>query len=289
MKNTLNWIKTHKFLTAVITMIVFAFPLLAVHCLFKWYSGIPWFEAEWGAGDVLGYIAGFEALLGTVVLGVVTIYQAQKAEETNKRLAKENNYLQKVSIQQMLPLVKISELTINNTIETSNLRNETSATVMVGTLETRDKREIHLYTCLPLQGLEERYHKRVDIVFENISGSPISCIAVDKIEFPGFKYKENFVDGSSCCGVEYAKYINWLTLPGDKISVIVDIYFDNRLFRDFWEFFEMTSIGCFDMCLYLTNRSLSGIEYKEKIYIKRHVGFKEQVMYKAYEEEVENA
>lgn len=283
------WMKTHKFIVTSITVFVFILPLVVVHCLFKWNSGVFWIEAEWSAGDVLGYIAGFEALLGTVVLGVVTIYQTQKAEETNKRLAKENNYLQKVSIQQMLPLVKIAEITVNNTIETSYIKNGTSATVTVGTSETHDKREIHLYTCLPLQGAKEGYHKRVDLVFENISNSPISCIAVDKIEFSGFNFKGSVVDISSCCGVEHAKYINWLILPGDKISVIVDIYFDNHLFRDFWEFFELTSIGSFDMCLYLTNRSLSGIEYKEKIFIQHYVGFKEQVMYKAYEEETENA
>ena len=63
MKKILNWIKTHKTLVAIITVLVFALPLVVVHVLFKWYSGIWWLEAEWLAGDVLGYIAGFEALL----------------------------------------------------------------------------------------------------------------------------------------------------------------------------------------------------------------------------------
>ena len=106
----------------------------------------------------------------------------------------------------MLPLVKISELTINNTIATSFLQNSNPSTVMVGSVETHDKREIHLCTCLPLQGGEEKFHKQIDLVLENISTSPISCIAVDKIEFSGFKYKENVVGISSCYGVEHAKY-----------------------------------------------------------------------------------
>ena len=99
MKKILNWIKTHKILVAIITILVFALPLVVVHFLFKWHSGIPWLEAEWLAGDVLGYIAGFEALLGTVVLGFVTVYQSDKANEENERLNKENNFLQKISIQ----------------------------------------------------------------------------------------------------------------------------------------------------------------------------------------------
>lgn len=94
MKKILNWIKTHKTLVAIITVLVFALPLVVVHFLFKWHSGIPWLEAEWLAGDVLGYIAGFEALLGTVVLGSVTIYQSTPRSDRvdNHRQSKQRSY-----------------------------------------------------------------------------------------------------------------------------------------------------------------------------------------------------
>ena len=52
MKEILNWIKTHKLLVAIITVLVFVLPLLVVHILFKWYSGIWWIEAEWLASAV---------------------------------------------------------------------------------------------------------------------------------------------------------------------------------------------------------------------------------------------
>ena len=86
-------------------------------------------------------------------------------------------------------------------------------------------------------------------------------------------------------GRENAKHISWLLLPADSLELTVEIFFDNNLYKKFWEFEDTTSIGSFDMCLYITNQSLSGIEYKEKIYINKAVGFKERVMYKAYEEE----
>ena len=73
------------------------------------------------------------------------------------------------------------------------------------------------------------------------------------------------------------------------MPVVADIYFDNSLFKDFWEFDDFDSIGCFDMCLHIMNTSMSGIEYREKIYIEKCVGFKEYVVYKTYEEEIENA
>ena len=92
MKKIWKWIANHKVLTAIIC---FALPLVFVHVLYKSYLGISWLITDWGSGDILAYIAGFEALLGTVFLGLVSLEQNRKAEEANERLNKENNYLQK--------------------------------------------------------------------------------------------------------------------------------------------------------------------------------------------------
>ena len=289
MVEILEWIKKHKLLTFGLCVLTFFLPLIVVHMLFKTPAINNWFVATWNTGELLAYIAGFETLLGTVVLGVVTIYQTQKAEEANKRLAKENNYLQRISIQQMLPLVKIVDITVSKTIPTSYRRFGEPSTVTVASVGTHNKRETHLRICMPLQGTDSGYHKQVNFTIENISQSPISRIAIEKVEFSGFKYKGNVVEISSCIGIKEAKYINRLILPGDALPVVADIYFDNSLFKDFWEFDNFDSIGCFDMCLYIMNTSMSGIEYREKIYIEKCVGFKEYVVYKTYAEETEYA
>lgn len=291
MKKILNWIKTHKTLVAIITVLVFALPLVVVHFLFKWHSGIPWLEAEWLAGDVLGYIAGFEALLGTVVLGFVTVYQSDKANEANERLNKENNFLQKISIQKSLPLVRVISTEVQNAgITTKKYSKDKSTTVEVADMVTAQKREIHLRTYLPLLGNQiDRYHKIVKLTMENISDSAISQISVDCIEFDGFKFKTDVVPLVRCLGHENAKYISWLLLPGESLTIIVDVFFDNPLYKNFWEYEDSTSIGNFDMCLHITNKSLSGIECKEKIYINKAIGFTERVMYKANEEDMDNA
>lgn len=65
-------IKKHPILAVCIC---FFLPLLIVHLIFKWHSGISFFEAEWTAGDIITYIAGFEAFIGTVFLGTVAIKQ----------------------------------------------------------------------------------------------------------------------------------------------------------------------------------------------------------------------
>ena len=90
MRKILERIKKHKKMTFGLCIFVFLFPLVAVHVLFKINAINNWFAATWSAGELLAYIAGFEAFLGTVVLGAITVYQSDKANEANERLSKEN-------------------------------------------------------------------------------------------------------------------------------------------------------------------------------------------------------
>ena len=289
MRKILEWIKKRKLLTFGLCVLTFSLPLIVVHMLFKTPAINNWFTATWSAGELLAYVAGFETLLGTVVLVAITVYQSDKANEANERLSKENNYLQKISIQQMLPLLKVADITVHKAREVKHQKAWQSNSIQVSDHGTQEKREPHIevYPHLLNNGLG--YHKKVELTLENISAGPISQISIDQIEFSGFKYKDDYVNMASCIGIEQAKYISWLILPGDQLKVIIDIYFDNELYKDFWEFDDFTSIGCFDICLYVTNKSLSGIEYKEKIYIEKCVGFKERIMYKAYEGDTNNA
>ncbi|MBR5156311.1 MAG: hypothetical protein IKW59_00910 [Clostridia bacterium] len=77
----INWIFTHKVKTITLTLLLFLVPICIVHFLFKWNSNIWWIEAEWGAGDIISYIAGFEAFIGTVFLSFLALWQNQKHKE----------------------------------------------------------------------------------------------------------------------------------------------------------------------------------------------------------------
>lgn len=70
---------------------IIAIPMV-VNILFKFSSAFP---AEWSAGDALSYVSGLQALLGTIILGIITVEQGQDAQEVNRRLSEENNRLQK--------------------------------------------------------------------------------------------------------------------------------------------------------------------------------------------------
>lgn len=78
METIISWLKKHKLLFGLIVILLFATPLIIVHILFKFSFGISWLNAEWSAGDVLSYVAGFEAFIGTVALGALALWQNQQ-------------------------------------------------------------------------------------------------------------------------------------------------------------------------------------------------------------------
>lgn len=93
-----NWLKKHKILVCVLSFIIILGVPLAIHILFKINSGIPFFEAEWTAGDALGYYGSILSFIGTVILGVLALYQnriikeeSDKREELMERQERERN------------------------------------------------------------------------------------------------------------------------------------------------------------------------------------------------------
>lgn len=130
----------------------------------------------------------------------------------------------------------------------------------------------------------QQYRKTVNLTLENISSTPISQIAVDYVGFCGFNYKNQHVDKTVCKGISGHNTISWMILPSESIDVCVDILYDDERFTNFWEFRNSDMIGSFDVCLFLTNKSISGVEYREKIFLDKAADLKDHIMYKAYEE-----
>lgn len=81
-----NWLKKHKILVCILSFIIILGVPLAIHILFKINSGISFFEAEWTAGEALGYYGSILSFIGTVVLGILALYQNRIIkEESDKR------------------------------------------------------------------------------------------------------------------------------------------------------------------------------------------------------------
>lgn len=68
------WIKKHPIKSIILSTLIFVIPLLVVNFLFKIPAINSWFIPEWEASSVLEYIAGFEAFLGTLLLGIISVH-----------------------------------------------------------------------------------------------------------------------------------------------------------------------------------------------------------------------
>lgn len=81
MKKILQWIEHHIIISIIIAFLA---PLIIVHFLFKIQASAEFLAAEWSAGDLIGYIAGFEAFLGATFLGVIAYQQNETQNKEQK-------------------------------------------------------------------------------------------------------------------------------------------------------------------------------------------------------------
>ncbi|MBR5826120.1 MAG: hypothetical protein IKY78_03440 [Clostridia bacterium] len=86
-----EWIKKHKALFIIICVMIFIALIgvpFAINLLFKVDTKINVFQAEWSAGDALGYYGAVLSFLGTVILGALALYQNHIIkEEADKKAA----------------------------------------------------------------------------------------------------------------------------------------------------------------------------------------------------------
>ena len=86
MEKIIKRIQEHKKITLFLIGMCILAPIVIIHFLFKICSNCYWIEAEWEAGDVLGYFGDILSFLGTIVLGYIAISQTEKANKMNKEL-----------------------------------------------------------------------------------------------------------------------------------------------------------------------------------------------------------
>lgn len=84
----LAWITKHIWQTILIGLGLFFVPLIFVHIAYRIPAISPWFATTWFPGDLISYIAGFLAFLGSLGLGALALYQNEKANKLSDRIQK---------------------------------------------------------------------------------------------------------------------------------------------------------------------------------------------------------
>ena len=114
MSKILDWIKKHVWQTILIVLGLFFLPLSLVHIAYRITAVSPWFASICGAGELITYIAGFEAFIGTVFLGIVAVRQNDKANELNELMLKREEKRDFYERQPLIDHTNLSSTTISN-------------------------------------------------------------------------------------------------------------------------------------------------------------------------------
>lgn len=86
MKKILEWISGHKkWVVSFIALIAFL-PIIVIHFLFKLRTNLYWLQAGWGPEELLGYCGSLLSFLGTISLGIIAVYQTEKANALSNKL-----------------------------------------------------------------------------------------------------------------------------------------------------------------------------------------------------------
>ena len=275
------WIKKHPFRATILSALIFFAPLLIVNFLFKTPAINSWFIPEWEASSVLEYIAGFEAFLGTLLLGIITVHQNSVSQKATEQLASENNALQKISIQRLLPSLKIAGVTVHRTEDDPHLIKDWEGLFCrepIAIVEAHEKDQIKFTVYVKLGNFSStcKMHKKsIQLNLENISESVINQIVLEKIEFPEYKEKDKTYPKAI---LESTETVFTLLVPHECVQLTFEIYFSDDVYKTHWEN-SSHHLGYFCMNLTLKSSSMSGIENLESIYVGKQSDAKERTIY----------
>jgi len=153
MKKIVDWINSHKIITICIALALFVVQPIAVHWMFKTKAATPFWEKTWDAGDLLGYVAGFEAFIGTVFLGVVAARQNDRANDISERLLNHEEERAKLDRKPLVYLVDVHYKTVRlsdvldsyeNTFLHSSLLSDDNGNVIVYSIKIKNVSKICL-------------------------------------------------------------------------------------------------------------------------------------------------
>ena len=268
MKKLLDWIKNHKWITILICVLLFVVPLIAVHILFKIPAWSDCLVAEWSAGELLAYIAGFEALVGTVFLGLITVYQTEQANAVSQQLGKENNEMQKIMAQKLLPIIRMEKARLMPVVSLDEYpKNFPIATQFrrTGSFHSSTPSEIqqNIYINIDINtdNDEPVYVTQISCKLVNISDTIIRHIGLDEIVLKEIQGKTpEVVCKNKCSGDGIATLLS----PGEDVDIALILGTKNKVLADLWE----SNLAGVCMTLFVTNTSINGIEFQEYISIR---------------------
>lgn len=134
-------------------LIIFVVTLAVPFIINELYKAGGGYTTKWDAADTLSFYGSYLAFIGTVILGIVAIYQSKKEHQLNEKL-------QKLQQAQYISMVSISKLEINKrSVDAPNYLNMNMGDFDIIDLTAEQSETTHCY--------------HLDVEFENSSSYPI--------------------------------------------------------------------------------------------------------------------
>ncbi len=250
----------------VVTTLILLLPIIGIGVVSKF--GMNLFEEP-------EFWYSYMSYFGAVVLGAIAVWQNKNAQKVNEKLTKENNNLQKIMVQKMLPIVKVESVktlctnTNTNKISKTKLPSKNSYSLAIvqkihlgaqnndAIQDSRDLRVIKVNVDADDNAL---FEKEVTFSINNISDTFIRHIEIEKIEISGYKGAFEYV---VCNNEIKGNGISELLSFSDTVNFKMKFFFNDKQKKECWD----NILGGIAFTIYLTSTSINGIKFNEYIYI----------------------
>ena len=232
-----------------------------IHVLFKLKAPYEFLEAEWSAGEYLTFMAGVLTFAGTFILGVHTLKSANKYQEIANKLSEDNNRLQEVLAQNMLPILNVVSVETYPVVRKTQISEDIKIkkrTFLMGKHYKKDKSSIIIYLNSDV-GDGGCNLRTMRLTLENISQVPIRHMAVPQIRIDGYN---NFFKSTVCynkMGQDDGKSV--AISPEHSIVLDINIYYLNDVYDNVWD----NNLGGLALTFFFENTSFAGKKFKQSI------------------------
>lgn len=234
------------------------------------------------ANDLLGYFGALLTFIGTAILGVTTLIQNSRLHKTNLEIEKENSKTQLLMAQDAVPFFALENFIISTPKESevNSLKHKPNCVDLSIDITNRYKTYTLLINkCKPDEA--HNYCLEASFTITNKSRARINSLEFFSITLEKRISPKNEKLIRELIDVNYIDNnivsINSIIMPEESIKCKLLLIFDS-------ENLEIFSQPMFNAIFELQTIIITGIEYREKIYLMSHNGVVLPLKYKIDQE-----
>ena len=251
-----------KALLVILGVAILCFPLVVI--------GVVYLSLSKNIFNNPDFWYGYMAYFGTTFLAIVSLWQNENANETNRSMSEKNLYYQKVVSQKLFPIVCVKDVLASTCVAVSARELEYDCPPKACTFDRytvcKDSniRDEVLAINFDIDNIQDSnkttYKKTIHLSICNSSEAPIRHILVEDIAILGYKGEFNT---RRCQNKTLGNGFSCLLSPNESLPLTIDIFFANDSVLKMYDNIR----GGVGIILFLENTTITGIQQKQYISI----------------------